>query len=178
MLEATAGEIIEDPYGEFSRIRDELCILPLDVRLKKMAGHLLLMAQAGQYNYPRIIQRGEKEAAQMAVYEFVKNTMEVVFLLNDAYMPYYKWSFRAMEDLFVLADLKEPLYTLMTTGNEPDEAQGKYERIEAVAGSVIAALKEQGLTKATCGDLEKHAYSVNDMITDGDIRNLHILHAV
>ena len=178
LLEATAGEIFEDPYGEFSRIRDELCILPLDVRLKKMAGHLLLMAQAGQYNYPRIIQRGEKEAAQMAVYEFVKNTMEVVFLLNDAYMPYYKWSFRAMEDLFVLADLKEPLYTLMTTGNEPDEAQGKYEQIEAVAGSVIVALKEQGLTKATCGDLEKHAYSVNDMITDGDIRNLHILHAV
>ena len=36
----------------------------------------------------------------------------------------------------------------------------------------------QGLTKAICGDLEKHAYSVNDAIADGDIRNLHILSAI
>ena len=39
-------------------------------------------------------------------------------------------------------------------------------------------LQEQGLTEATCGDLEKHAYSVNDGIKDGQVRNLHILHCV
>ena len=32
-----------------------------------------------------------------------------------------------------------------------------------------------GLTEAVCGDLEKHAYSVNDGIKDGRIRNLSVL---
>ena len=40
------------------------------------------------------------------------------------------------------------------------------------------ALQSQTLTKAICGDLEKHAYSVNDGIRDGEIRNLHILYCV
>ena len=43
---------------------------------------------------------------------------------------------------------------------------------------VVDALTEQGLTKATCGDLEKHAYSVNDAIADPELRNLHIFAAV
>ena len=37
---------------------------------------------------------------------------------------------------------------------------------------------EQKLTEAICGDLEKHAYSVNDGIEDAEIRNLHILAAI
>ena len=178
LCEATAGEVFDDPYGEFSAVRDYLTILPLDVRLKKLAGHILLMAQSGQYNYPRIAQRGESAAAQLAVYEFVQNTLQTIFLLNDAHMPYYKWSFRALRDLPILSDLEGPLTELMTTGNDGDLAQAKYEQIEAIAGRVIAALNEQGLTRATCGDLEKHAYSVNDLIEDSGVRNLNILYAV
>ena len=44
--------------------------------------------------------------------------------------------------------------------------------------SAIDELIGQGLTKADCGDLEKHAYSVNDSIGDSQLRNLHILAAV
>ena len=36
----------------------------------------------------------------------------------------------------------------------------------------------QGLSEAACGDLEKHAYSVNEGIRDAAVRNLHILAAV
>ena len=43
---------------------------------------------------------------------------------------------------------------------------------------MIDELQRQELTKAICGDLEKHAYSVNDGITDAQIRNLHILAGV
>jgi hypothetical protein len=50
--------------------------------------------------------------------------------------------------------------------------------IEGIAEDVIAELREQGLTQADCGDLEKHAYSVNDRIADGQIRNMHVLAAV
>ena len=178
LLEATDGAVFDDWYGEFSAIRETLGRMPEDVRRKKLAGHLLLMAQAGQYNFPRIAQRGEEAAAQLAVFEFAKNTIGAVFLLNRAYCPYYKWSFRAMRDLPVLADLEYPLYTLMSTDNAQEMAQGKYEMIEEVCDLVIEELHRQELTEATCHDLEKHAYSVNDGISDSTVRNLHVLHAV
>ena len=50
--------------------------------------------------------------------------------------------------------------------------------IEGIAADIIDELMEQGLTKATCGDLEKHAYSIQDGIRDAGIRNMHILAAV
>ena len=43
---------------------------------------------------------------------------------------------------------------------------------------IILMLKEQGLTQADCGDLEKHAYSVNDSVKDNEIRYLNIFAAV
>ena len=43
---------------------------------------------------------------------------------------------------------------------------------------VIGALQDQGLSEAVCGDLEKHAYSVNDRIRNSTLRNAHILLAV
>ena len=93
-------------------------------------------------------------------------------------MPYYKWSFRALRDLKILSDLEAPLYDLMTKGNEPEHVKDKYFTIEEIAQKVINVLYDQGITKASCGDLEKHAYSVNDMITDSAVRNLNILYAV
>ena len=178
LREATDGEVFVDHYGAFTAIREGLLQMPEDVRRKKLAGHLLLMAQAGQYNYPRIVARGEEAAAQMAVFEFVKHTQEAVFLLNRQYLPYYKWGFRAMRELPCLADLEFPLYTLMSTDNEAEMARGKAEMIEEVSVQVIDELHRQELTEATCHDLEKHAYSVNDGIGDNDVRTRHILYAV
>ena len=99
LAEAVNGEIFADPYGEITRIRERLSKRPRDVRIKKLAGSLLLMAQSGQYNYLRCLRHGETAAAQLAVVEFVQSAMAAVFLLNDVYMPYYKWSFRAMRAL-------------------------------------------------------------------------------
>ena len=48
---ATNGEVFRDDLGEFSRIRQSLLNMPQDVRLKKLAGHLIMAAQAGQYNF-------------------------------------------------------------------------------------------------------------------------------
>lgn len=178
LTEALSGEIFTDPYGEVTAIRERLRRQPVDVKRKKMAGHLLLMGQSGQYNYKRCLAHGETAAAQLAVTEFVKSTMSVVFLLNNTYQPYYKWSFRAMRALPRLSLEAELLEYLLTSDNEPETAKEKYDVIEGIASDVIDELMEQGLTQAICGDLEKHAYSVNDQIADAYIRNLHILAAV
>lgn len=177
LAEAVNGKIFTDPYGEVTRIREGLHYFPENIRRKKLAGQLLLMAQAGQYNYQRCLQHGETAAAQMAVFEFVKSTMAVIFLLNGIYQPYYKWSFRALRQLERLSLDAEVMEYLITSDNDAN-AEEKYRAIEDIASDVIDELAEQGLTKAICGDLEKHAYSVNDGIDDAEIRNMHILGAI
>ena len=178
LLEATNGELFSETVTEFTKARETLEKMPEDVKLKKLAGHLLLMAQSGQYNYPRILKHGETGAAQMAVFEFVKAVLQVTFLLNDRYMPYYKWSFRALRELNSLSELAGPLEELLTTDNSDVNAFDKYETIEGISGMIISELLIKKLTQADCGDLEKHAYSVNDMIQDSGLRNKNILYAV
>ena len=178
LLEATNGEIWFDNLGEVTRIRESLAHYPEDVRRKKLAGQLLLMAQSGQYNYRRCIAHGEAAAAQLAAFEFTRAATSAIFLLNDRYQPYYKWAFRAMRELPKLSIEAELLEWLITTGNEPEQAAEKADVIEGIAADVIDELIAQGLTEANCGDLEKHAYSVNDGVSDANLRNAHILAAV
>lgn len=178
VAEAINGKIFRDDLGLFSSIRDSLSHMPEDVRLKKLAGELLTMGQAGQYNYNRCISRGETAAAQMAIFEFVKASIHAVFLLNKAYMPYYKWSFTALRALPRLSALHTELEYLISNPNGKDEIEYKKLLIENVCLRVIRELTEQKLTDFSGCEIEGHAYSVNDKISNGDIRNLHILYAV
>ena len=178
LAEATNGELFFDNCSQVSKIRESLKYFPEEIRRKKIAGNLLIMAQSGQYNYKRCISHGETAAAQLAVNEFVKSAMSVIFLLNNKYQPYYKWSFRALRALPKLSLEAEIFEYLLTTNNDSETAEEKYYAIEGVAADIIDELAEQQLTKAICGDLEKHAYSVNDSLQDADLRNMHILAAI
>ena len=178
LLEVTKGELFYDGDGKFTKIREELSLMPRDVRLKRLAGHLLLMSQSGQYNYMRMVKRGDMAAAGMCVYEYVKNAVAAIYLLNNEYMPYYKWQMRGLKELDILSELALPLEFLITVGNEESYVNEKIDRIELIAGAVIEELISQGITEAICGDLTKHAYSVNDYVNDGNLRNLNILSGV
>ncbi|MBR2590674.1 MAG: DUF4037 domain-containing protein [Clostridia bacterium] len=178
LAELTNGEVFFDNYGQLSEIRESLRQFPAEIRRKKLAGNLLLMAQAGQYNYMRCLKHGEQAAAQLAVFEFVRAAMHVIFLLNNRYEPYYKWSFKALRALPLLSIEAELFEYLLTTPNEGDTAEQKYDVIEGICTDVIDELAAQSLTKAICGDLEKHAYSVNDSIEDAEIRNMSIFAGV
>ena len=178
LAEAVGGEVFRDDLGIFTSIREKLSVMPSDVRAKKLAGHLLLMAQSGQYNYGRCISRGETGAAQLAVVEFVKSSMQVIFLLNNKYMPYYKWSFRALSELDKFSELTYALEYLISTDNVKENSALKSDMIEDIASLIISELIDQGLSEAICGDLEKHAYSVNDRIVDNEIRNKNIFYAI
>ncbi len=178
LTEATDGKVFRDDLGILSEIRERLAYLPEDVRIKKLAGNLLIMGQSGQYNYPRSVLRAQTAAAQLAVIEFVKSALNVIFLLNRRYMPYYKWSFRALSELTCLSELYAPLEYLISSGNEGAEAEKKRALIESVCEKIISKLYEQGLTDSPLAEAEVQAYKVNDRIKDADIRNLHILYAV
>ena len=175
LFEATNGEIFFDNPGEITKIRERLSYFPSDIRLKKLAGHLLLMGQSGQYNFPRCISRGDTAAAQLSVIEFVKSVMNAAFLLHKKYMPYYKWRFRALRELGEI-ELAEKLEFLISSDNKnPDE---KAKMIESICGKIGEMLAGQGLCEKACGEMEALAYAVNDKIEDNKIRNMNILSAV
>ncbi len=178
LAEATNGELYFDSLGEVTRIRGALRFFPEDVRRKKLAGHLLLMEQAGQYNYARCLSHGETGAAQLAAGEFVSSAMSAVFLLNLRYQPYYKWRFRALRELEKLSELAKPLEQILTSGNDAGSAKAKMALIEQICAAVRAELRAQGLSDAQGEDLERHAYAVNDTIENSELRNLHVLAAI
>nr|MBQ6241774.1 DUF4037 domain-containing protein [Lachnospiraceae bacterium] len=178
LFELSKGMFFLDNSGLMSEPLSRLSVMPEDIRLKKLAGALLLMAQSGQYNFMRCVRRGDTGAAALAAGEFVRAALHACFLLNRAYMPYYKWQFRAIKDLPLFSELADPLAYLISSPNDAETAEEKYTLIEDLAGVFIAELMDQDITRASCGDLEKHAYSVNDQIRDSGIRNLHILAGV
>ena len=178
LLEATNGTVFFDNSGQFSAVRERLSYFPEDIRLKKLAGNLLLMGQAGQYNYKRCVLRGDTAAAQMAVFEFTKSALHSIYLLNRAYMPYYKWSFKGLKGLSVLGDLSGDLEYLISSGNSFDEAEKKTAIIEEICGKIADVLKAQGLTEADGSEMEQQAYAVNERITDHGVRTMHILSGV
>ena len=178
IAEVTNGRIFYDGLGVMSAVRDRLAYFPEDVRLKKLAGCLLLMGQSGQYNYPRCIARGETGAAQLALAEFVRSALHAAFLINRKYLPYYKWSFYALRTLPRLSEIGTDLERLISTGNTPEEVENKRETVERVTATILSALREDRLLTVPSNDAERQAYAVNDRITDPTIRNLHILYGV
>ncbi len=179
LLAASNGEVFTDPAGNFSAIRAILRQgYPEDIRRKKLAAHTVLAAQAGQYNYPRCLTRAPSCVAQLAVFEFVKHTISIVYLLNNRYEPFYKWAYRGLRDLPILGHLGDALGTLTELDNTPAIAEIKQAMVEDIAALLVAEFTEQALTKATCGDLEKHAYSIQDGVKDATLRSMHIMEGV
>ena len=155
---ATNGRVFRDDLGEFTRIRKGLLsYYPEEVRLKKIAREAALMAQAGQYNYSRMLGRNETVTAQIALAEFMKHTMAMIYLLNRSYAPFYKWMHRGLEKLPLLKELRDVLTALsqMPVGDERIP-----ETIEFIVSRIIVEMKKEGLTSGEDNYLEHHTENI------------------
>jgi len=176
LAEASNGQVWRDDWGEFFAERKIILDgMPEDVRIKKLAAAVLIMAQAGQYNYSRCLKRGEEGAAMLAMHEFVKAASSVVFLLNRRHMPYYKWSFRAMAELPLLGSMKEALEFLLTGENDGAGQRLKAQLVEDVCAAVVKELQAQRLSCGSWDYLEKHAIDMHGHIRNQSLASLHIL---
>ena len=171
----TSGEVFEDGLGEFTAIRNALLpCYPEDVRLKKLAARAATMAQAGQYNYFRMIRRGDVFGARLALAEFLNASLSMMYLLNFRYEPFYKWQFAGAGGLVAMADALPYLKDIAASSTRRDErAIGN--DIERACAVTISELKLQGLTDADGDYMEPHAYSIMAHIEDETIRNLHVM---
>ena len=167
---ATNGQIFADPLGEFSKTRQSFKLMPDDVRISLISRRLGMMAQAGQYNVPRMLARKDGAAAWLSINEFAHATASIVFLLNNpisaGYLPYYKWQFAALRKLSNrmasrLSGVANQLESLMRLSSAAcfggigfgegtkgsSEAESKInEIIQNVCNEVVQELKYQGLS--------------------------------
>lgn len=168
----TNGEVFFDNYGQFSAIRSELKKgYPEDVRLKKIAARLMKMAQSGQYNFPRCLKRGEYAAAHLALSEFLSVGMSLVYLLNHAYRPYYKWVHRGLLELEILGKKTyDKIGRLSTLSMEKDGEEMTW-LIEEICISCVEELKNQGLTSSSEAFLLAQGPEVLKRIKNPELRN-------
>lgn len=189
---ATNGEVFADPTGLFSKTRQGFKNMPDDVRLALISKRLGMIAQAGQYNLPRSLKRGDGAAAWLSIHEFVQATASLVFLVNVpmvvGYMPYYKWQFAALRKLSgsmfaLLPNVGEQLETVMRLsstacyggagfGEGGKGAVPAIEKIndvvEQIAVDIVRELKREHLTTSGETFLEWQRPYVEDHIVSDD----------
>ena len=56
--------------------------------------------------------RHDYVAANLALNEFIDQTLSLIYLMNKQYKPYYKWSFYGLKDCVILYDIKDCLEKL------------------------------------------------------------------
>ncbi|TPF94953.1 hypothetical protein BG22_04225 [Bifidobacterium sp. UTBIF-78] len=189
---ATNGEVFADPLGLFSKTRQGFKDMPDDVRLALISKRLGMIAQAGQYNLPRSLKRGDGAAAWLSIHEFVNATASLVFLINvpmvAGYMPYYKWQFEALRKLSgsmfaLLPDICGKLETVMRLssaacyggagfGEGGKGSAPAIERInglvEEIAAAIVKELRRERLTTSGETFLEWQRPYIEEHITSDD----------
>lgn len=165
---ATNGKVFLDNLGKFSEIRNRLLkFYPEDIRLKKIAFQLNKMAQSGQYNYSRMIKRGDTVAANIAQGEFVKHYLEFVHLLNKKYMPFYKWSYKSACSLEILGEFTKVNLKKLSEASIYD----KESIIENICLDVVKILNDLGLSHSKIDFLTYQAEEVRKNISNPSLRN-------
>ena len=172
LAEAVNGEVFHDPCGAFSKIRREIAEeMPEDARKKRLASALFLMAQAGQYNVMRCLKHGENGAATLALMQFAEQALQVIFLLNRRYCPYYKWSFKALASLPILKEEGLLLESLLVEKLDWNVTSG----IERIAKGTAKELIHQGYCHDLGDYLEPYAYHIQNSIRDHTLRTMPII---
>jgi hypothetical protein len=131
----------------------------------------MTISQAGQNNYPRFIKREEYVAAQWAETKFITDTISIVFLFNRQYRPFYKWMHRAMKGLPILG---ERIHKLISDIVITHDYQQKAQLMEEMAQSLIAQLRQEGLSDSPSDFLLDHGPIIQSRIQDKQLRIIDV----
>ncbi len=173
----TNGAVFYDGPGVFSRWRTTLLnYYPRDVHLQKLASCCMRMAQAGQYNLPRCLARGEGGAAMLAAARFGEAALSMTYLLNRRYMPFYKWAARLAADLPVLgAEVAALMTALAAHPLRGPEDSGAAELVERFCARVAGVLRERGLSPVRDAWLWAHGPHILRHVENEELRRRDLL---
>lgn len=173
----TNGEVFEDMGGAFSRWRSVLqACYPRDVLLKKMTARCMVMAQTGQYNLPRSLQRNDPVAAMLAAARFAEAALSFAFLCNRRYMPFYKWAGKLAGELPVLGPVAVQVSRVLALA--PMQGEHGSEAVAAVEDFCTHAanhLRAVGLSTAPGNWLWEHGPQIMRHVKESALLRMDML---
>ncbi len=176
----TNGAVFYDGLGAFSAFRQSLLnFYPEDVRKKKLAARLAVMAQSGQYNLLRLLEREDTVGVTLTYARFIENALAAFFLLHKRYMPFYKWAFKTAQNLpqgKAFTDLILKAQQSMTAQN--DKSKSAINAMEEICLYMMKLLQAQGLSTSDEPWLMEQAEHVQSSITVPQLRSLPLSHGV
>ena len=178
LCSCTNGAVFLDEGGEFSSVRRALLeYYPDDVRRKKIAARCMIMAQAGQYNLPRSLQRGNIMAAMLAAARFAEAALSMAFLLSRRYMPFYKWAGRMAETLPVLGQQTAATVNILacTPWDSPEQGSRAVQAIENLCAEAAAELNRQELCSIQGNWLWEAGPLVQREVKDPELRARNVM---
>ncbi len=151
---ATNGQVFADELGAFTFIRNRISeYYPDNVWRLKIAQTAALMSQTGQYNYPRMLKRGDIVTASVYLGDFVKHTMQMLYLLEREYAPYVKWMYKGLEG-------KEDIQLILVKLSDISKAEagGDFviDIIEDICTQILEMTNKMGLTQGSDNYLDHH----------------------
>jgi Domain of unknown function (DUF4037) len=169
LASCTNGKVFRDGLGEFTRWREALLdFYPEDVRLSKIASLCITIAQSGQYNYARSIRRQEAFSAAYSMVRFCSDAMQLVFLLNRRFAPFYKWLHRAVGELPLLGPAVQAHVAVLLDDRSMETRAAMMEEIAALLATEI---RRQDLSDSASDFLLDHAPLVQERISDPVLRS-------
>ena len=172
--QAVNGAVFRDELGEFTAIRNRLSeYYPEKVWREKLAEAFHNFSQYGQSNYARMMARRDYVTATLCIGKAMESAMDIVYLLNKTYAPYYKWKKKGMEQLKVLGQVVPLLEELAVMPNQKAAWEGySYSSahinekdqciriIEKVASAIVAELRKQKLIRGKDSFLELYVEEI------------------
>lgn len=170
LAELTNGMVFKDDLGLFSDVRNKLLsYYPEHIWRKKLAQSMHDFSQYAQSNYARMMGRSDGITARICIGKAMETTMDMVYLLNRTYTPYYKWKKKGLEKL---GASKKILSLLECVAKLPDQSEAwegvKYsalsinrkdkcvELFEQIAKEILSELKKQDLVTGNDTFLESY----------------------
>lgn len=154
LAHAVNGQVFRDDMGAFSFIRKKLQgYYPDNVWRCRIAQAAALMSQSGQYNYLRMKARGDIVTASVCLSEFIKSTLQMLYLLNRTYAPYGKWMYKGLEGLDDTGSIPGKLKSLAISGPGSDESA---KLVEDICTEVLGMLKRYHMAAGDDNYLDHH----------------------
>ncbi len=167
---AVNGAVFRDDLGVFSRYRNLLLdYYPDKIWRRMIVNNLHQFSATLQVNYGRCMSRNDIVAAELCRLQGLEAAMELFFLLNKKYAPYYKWTYRALSEMDENGNFSGLVKNLAE--NVSTDVAWRYYRYdprnvnrndkvvaaaEAVAEEIVNLLQAQGLISGNDSYLESY----------------------
>ncbi|MBO5087952.1 MAG: DUF4125 family protein, partial [Lachnospiraceae bacterium] len=170
----TNGAVFFDGLGVFSGVRERLLkYYPDKIWRLRLAQSLHEFAQYGQSNYSRMMARKDYVTANLCVSKAVESAMDLVYLLNKTYAPYYKWKKKGISKLSKLQEVIPLLEEIVCLPIQKDAwEQGTYSsaninqkdlcicKLEQIAKMILEELQKQDLVAGNDTFLECYCQQI------------------